>query len=67
MLQHGQVQGAALSEKSPYPQSSPGLGTPVARPAFLTQTASEVGTDLRAVRTTDAALPENSPYPPELP
>ena len=43
-------QALALSEKSPYPRSSPNLGQPVARPTFLPRTASEVGTDLRAVR-----------------
>ena len=46
-------QTLALSEKSPYPRSSPNLGQPVARPTFLPRTASEVGTDLRAVRTAD--------------
>ena len=67
VLQHGQVQGAALSETSPYPQSSPGLGQPVARPASLPRTTSQVGTDLRAVRTADAALSETSPYPQSSP
>ena len=40
----------ALSETSPYPQSSPEFGQPEARSAFLPRIASEVGTDLRAVR-----------------
>jgi hypothetical protein len=57
----------ALSEKSPYPRSSPNPGQPVARPTFLPRTASEVGTDLRAVRTADIGAFGEIALPPELP
>ncbi len=43
-------QTLALSEKSPYLRSSPGLGQLLVRSASPTRTASLVGTDLRAVR-----------------
>ena len=56
----------ALSEKSPYPRSSPGLGQPVAIPAFLTRTASKVGTDLRAVRHRRHGAFGEIALPPEL-
>ncbi len=60
-------QTLALSETSPYPQSSLGLGQPVARSAFLPRTTSQVGTDLRAVRHRRHGAVGDIALPPELP
>ena len=50
----------------PYPQSSPDPGPPEARPTFLPRTASEVGTDLRAVRHRRHGLVRDIALPPKL-